>query len=140
MKKILSKVLSGAAAVGAACAAAGVVIVAIAFAIYAFAKTYVGAAGGSAIVALVFAVVLGIGLAVAASKAGGGKKAKKPKHQKHLEPEPANLMGRIMETARERPFVAAAGAVAAGLLALRNPTLVATVLGLINTPPRPRRD
>ena len=137
MKKLLSKVLSGAAAAGAALAAAGVVVVAIAFAIYAFAKTYVGPAGGSAITALVFAAVLGVGLAVAAAQAGGGKKAKKPKH---LEPEPANLMGRIMETARERPFVAAAGAVAAGLLALRNPTLVATVLGLINTPPRPRRD
>lgn len=137
MKKLLSRVLSGAAAAGAACAAAGVIIVAIAFAIYAFAKTYVGPAGGSAVTALVFAVVLGIGLAVAASGASGGGKAKKAKH---VEPEPANLMHRIMETARERPFVAAAGAVAAGLLALRNPTLVATVLGLINTPPRPRRD
>ncbi len=136
MKKLLARVLSGAAAAGAACAAAGVVTVAIAFAIYAFAKEYVGAAGGSAITAAVFAVVLGIGLAIAASGASGGK-AKKPKH---VEPEPANLMNRIMETARERPFVAAAGAVAAGLLALRNPTLVATVLGLINTPPRPRRD
>ena len=56
------------------------------------------------------------------------------------EPEPDSLMGRIMDTARERPFVAAAGAVAAGLLALRNPALVATVLGLINQPHRPRRD
>ena len=137
MKKLFAKVLSGAAAAGAACAAAGVITVAVAFAIYAFAKTYVGPAGGSAITALVFAVVLGVGLAVAASQAGGGKARKKAKQ---LEPEPANLMGRIMETAKERPFVAAAGAVAAGLLALRNPTLVATVLGLINTPPRPRRD
>ena len=134
--KILSRVLSGAAAAGAACAAAGVVTVAVAFAIYAFAKDYVGPAGGSAITAAVFAAVLGIGLAVASSQAGG--KAKKK--AKHAEPEPANLMGRVMETARERPFVAAAGAVAAGLLALRNPTLVATVLGLVNQPPRPRRD
>ena len=133
--KILPRVLAGAAAAGAACAAAGVVTVAVAFAIYAFAKTYVGAAGGSAITALVFAVVLGIGLVVATSKAGPGK----PRKPKHLEREPANLMDRVMETARERPFVAAAGAVAAGLLALRNPTLVATVLGLINPPPRPRR-
>lgn len=137
MKKLFARLLSGAAAAGAACAAAGVVTVAIAFAVYAFAKTYVGPAGGSAIVALVFAAVLGVGLAVTASRAGGDKAKTRAKH---LEPEPANLMGRIMETARERPFVAAAGAVAAGLLALRNPTLVATVLGLVNTPPRPRRD
>lgn len=137
MKKLLARVLSGAAAAGAAAAAAGVITVAIAFAIYAFAKDHVGAAGASAITAGVFALVLGVGLAVAASQASGGK-AKKT--AKHAEPEPANLMNRLMETARERPFAAAAAAVAAGLLSLRNPTLVATVLGLINQPPRPRRD
>ncbi len=136
MKKLLARALSGAAAAGAAFAAAGVITVAIAFAIYAFAKDYVGAAGASAITAGVFALVLGAGLAVAASQASGGK----PKKPKHVEPEPANLVNRLMETARERPLAAAAAAVAAGLVSLRNPTLVATVLGLINQPPRPRRD
>lgn len=136
MKGILSRVLSGAAAAGAAFAAAGVITVAIAFAIYAGAKAYVGPAWASAVVAAVFALVLVIGLAIVASKASGGKPkaAKRP-----VEPEPANAVGRIMEIARERPLTAAAAAVAAGLLSLRNPALVATVLGVLNQPPRPRR-
>ena len=133
---ILQRVLAAAAAAGAALAGAGVVVVALAFALYAFAKTYVGPAGASAITALVVAAALGVGFLLAASKARGPKRVA-PKKAKD-EP-PQTLLERALDTARERPFVAAAGAVAAGLLALRNPALVATVLGLINQPQRPRR-
>ena len=137
---ILQKVMSGAAAAGAAAAAAAVVVVAVAFAIYAFAKDYVGAPGAAAITAAVFAVVLAIGMAVMAGRAKGGDRSKTGKRLRHPEDAPRSLLERALDTAKERPFVAAAGAVAAGLLALRNPALVATVIGLINQPPRPRRD
>ncbi len=134
---MLKRILLAAAAAGAALAAAGVIMVAISYAIFALAKPYVGQAGAAGVVALVYAILLGVGFAVAAS----GAKGKAPKVHKrggHHE-EPGSLMSRVMDTARERPLVAAAGAVAAGLLAIRNPTLVATALGLINQPPRPRR-
>lgn len=131
--------MSGAAAAGAAASAAGVVVVALAFALYALAKDYVGAAGASAITALVFAVVMGLGAALMSSRAKGGKaKPKKGRQTDHAGPR--TLLERAMDTARERPVIAAAGALAAGLLALRNPALVATAIGLINQPPRPRRD
>ena len=56
------------------CAAAGVVVVAVAFAIYAFAKTYLGPAGGSAVTALVFAVgARASGVLLASSAAGKGQ-------------------------------------------------------------------
>ena len=132
--------MSGAVAAGAGAAAAGVIVVSIAFAIYAFAKDYVGAAGAAAITALTFAVVLGLGMAVMGSRAKGGRKSPTHKRLKHPETAPRTMLERALDTAKERPFVAAAGAVAAGLLALRNPALVATVIGLINQPPRPRRD
>lgn len=137
---ILQRVMSGAAAAGAGAAAAAVIVVSVAFAIYAFAKDYVGAAGASAITAAVFALALGIGMAVMRSRAGAGRKSPTQKRLKHPESAPRTLLERALDTAKERPFVAAAGAVAAGLLALRNPALVATVIGLINQPPRPRRD
>lgn len=137
---ILKRVLSGAAAAGAAAAAAAVVVVALAYAIYALAKMWLVPAGAAAVTAAVFAAAMGIGAAVMASGAkgkGGGKAVKKLKHPQD---EPRTLLERALDTARERPVVAAAGALAAGLLALRNPALVATVIGLINQPPRPRRD
>ena len=136
MKKIFGRVLSGAAAAGAAFGAAGALVVALCFALYAFAKTYVGAAGASAVVAAVLAVLLGVGLIVAARGASNAK-AKAAVHK--AEPEPANMVASIMDMARDRPLAAAAAALAAGVLSLRNPTLVATVLGLLNQPRRPRR-
>lgn len=135
--------MSGAAAAGAAAAGGAVITVALAYALYAFAKIWLVPAASAAVVALVFAAAFGIGAAVMAGRARGGHgKAggKTAKHLKHAHEEPRTLLERAMDTARERPVVAAAGALAAGLLALRNPALVATVIGLINQPPRPRRD
>jgi hypothetical protein len=138
---ILQRVMSGAAAAGAAAAGGAVITVALAYALYAFAKIWLVPAASAAVVALVFAAVFGIGAAVMAGKARGGKAGgKTAKHLKNAHEEPRTLLERAMDTARERPVVAAAGALAAGLLALRNPALVATVIGLINQPPRPRRD
>ncbi len=139
---ILQRVMSGAAAAGAAAAGGAVVTVSLAYALYAFAKTWLVPAASAAVVALTFAAVFGIVAAVMAGRARGkaGKGGKAAKPLKHAHDEPRTLLERAMDTARERPVVAAAGALAAGLLALRNPTLVATVLGLINQPPRPRRD
>lgn len=137
---ILQRVMSGAVAAGAGAAAAGVIVVSVAFAIYAGVKPYVGPAAAAAITALVFGVVLGIGVAVMGGRAKGGRKTHAAKRLKHPETAPRTMLERALDTAKERPFVAAAGAVAAGLLALRNPALVATVIGLINQPPRPRRD
>ena len=139
---ILRRVLSGAAAAGAAAAAAAVVVIGLAYALYALAKTWLPPAGAAAVTAAAFALVLGIGAAVMASGAKGKGKAggRAVKKLKHPHDEPRTLMERALDTARERPVVAAAGALAAGLLALRNPALVATVIGLINQPPRPRRD
>ncbi|MET0275066.1 MAG: hypothetical protein ABW360_18920, partial [Phenylobacterium sp.] len=75
-------------------------------------------AGGAAAVAGVFAV-LALVVAFAATR-----KAK----PKPLKDEDQTLTTRLIELARERPLVAAGAAVAAALVALRNPAIITTLL------------
>jgi hypothetical protein len=113
------RILRFAAAIGAVAAAAAVVIVAASFALYAWVKDYLGAAGAAAVVAAVFAMVAVI-IALIATR-----KAVPPRRRG--EPEPS-LPERALQLAKERPLIALAAAAAAGVVVVRNPGLVTALV------------
>ena len=121
---IVQRIVAGAIALGATVAAAGVIVVALAFAIYTVLRDYVGPSGAAAIIAGAFGLALAIGATVMMGR------AKRPKIKPHpLKPEPAStLADRLMGTLSERPVVAVGAALAAGMLAWRNPQMVATMM------------
>ena len=137
---ILKRVLSGAAAAGAVAASAGVAVVAAAFALYALMKEWIGQPGAAAVVALVFALIAGGAAMVAANMAAGEKAAQARAEAKRLAELPQQepgLFERALSLAKERPFMAAGAAVAAGLIAMRNPAMVVTLItGALAKPAR----
>ena len=81
-----------------------------------------GRPGAAAAVALAFALIaalIGFGVAMAAK----GRVRRPP-------PEPS-MAERISQMARERPILAAGGALAAGLIALKNPQVIASIVGAV---------
>ncbi len=71
----------GFVAIAAIATSASVVVVALAFALYALVQPYIGNAGASAVVAGVFALIVGIGGLAAAPAAGkrtGRPRARRP--------------------------------------------------------------
>ena len=121
---MISRLVSFVAALAAMAAAAAVVVVSASFAFYSLLRSYIGPAGAAASVTLVAAIVLGVLALVMFSKAKGPKvKIRKPGE--------GNLTERLTDLVSDRPVVAAGAAVAAGLLAWRNPTLVSTLLRVI---------
>jgi hypothetical protein len=113
------RIAAGAAAVAAAVAAS---VVAAGFALYALLEPRIGAPGAAAIVALILALVAAIaGLILT--------RAPRPKRGA-AEPEPG-LAERVIEIARTKPILAAAGAIAAGVIAWRNPALVGVVMAAL---------
>lgn len=114
----LKKVLRLLAAIAATAAAAAVCVIAAAFALYALARVYIGPAGAAAVVAGT-AALLALILAFVITR----KATPKP-----LKGEDQNLAAKLVELARERPIVAAAAAVAAGLVLARNPKIVSTMI------------
>ena len=119
---MIRRVLLSIVAACAMGAAASIVVVAAAFALYAFLELRLGRPGAAAIVALVFAAIAAlIGLLI--SLAAQGKRRRPP-------PEPT-LTERLTEMARERPIIAAGGALAAGLIALKNPQVVVSIISAV---------
>ena len=119
---MIGRIVSFVVALAAAAAAAAVLIVSAAYAFYALVRTYLGPAGASACLTLAAAIVLGA-LAVFMF---GRSKGPKPKARDGKAAD--GLAERLMGLVSDRPAVAASAAVAAGLLAWRNPTLVSTLL------------
>jgi len=135
---ILEKTLTTLAAAAAIVAAVAVSVVAGAFALYAVLLPTVGAAGAAALVAAAFAVVAVVGALIMMRKAEGGRSgdaAKAPPAS-----DPFQLAERALEMVKERPVLTAAAAIAAGVIAFRNPALVTIVakafMDLKQTPPR----
>jgi hypothetical protein len=91
---------------------AGVVVIALAYALFALARPYVGPAGGAAIVAGAAALLIGlIGLTFALM-------GRRPKRKTN---EPESVTERIVDFVKSKPITAVGGAIAAGILAIRNP-------------------
>lgn len=117
---ILKKAILYVSAVSALGAAAVVVVVALAFTLYAAVLPSVGpawaaacVAGAAALLMVVCALVLLI-------------KAHPPKFGKQAEER--DTLTRLIDLAREKPIVAASAIIGASLVALKNPKIVATVL------------
>jgi hypothetical protein len=98
---------------------AGVLVVALAYAEFALAKPYVGVAGASGVVAGSAALFIGL-LGLILVNAG------KPPKRKPSEPQ--SVVDRLMDFIRQRPVTALGGAIAAGILAIRNPTYLGAVI------------
>jgi hypothetical protein len=134
---IARRILFAVIALAAAAAAAAVTVVAAAFAGYALLRQVMTPAEAGGLVALIAALACALGAFIA------GRQAKvpmfTPRQGRRAPPPPETLIDRVVETARERPFVAAGAAVAAGLLALANPALVTAVMRAFVSPRPPRR-
>ncbi len=110
---MVRRVILTLAAAVAFTAAAGVFVVALAFALYAWVEPYVGRAGGAAIVAGVAALLLVLGALIAGAAAKG-------RRRKIVAPA-SGAADRVMRFLREKPVVAISAALGAGFLAIRNP-------------------
>ena len=114
----MRRVLTGAASVAAVGTAAGVAVVAAAMALFHLSQDIMGSAGAYAVVALAAALVAVIGGLLGNFSF---KRAPKPPP----EPTLADTVGRMV---RERPFLSAGAAIAAGLIAMKNPGVAGAVL------------
>ena len=132
---MIGRLVSFVIALSAAAAAAGVLVVSAAFAFYALLRTYIGPSGAAACVFLAAAIVVGALAAFMFSRAKG------PKPKPAKAGAESGLVERLTTMVSDRPVVAASAAVAAGLLAWRNPALISTLLRLADTglPDRKRR-
>lgn len=109
---MIRRVLLAVAALCAFATAVAVAVVALAFALYALLVTELGPPGAAAVVAAAAAVLAGLGALMLTLRGRAPP------------PEPT-LLDRVTQIARERPILAAGGALLAGLVALKNPKLAA---------------
>jgi hypothetical protein len=112
---VIKRVVLWVIAISAIAAAVGVMLVASAFALYAGLVPGLGEPGAAAVVAAVAAVFV----------AGAGVVAGLRARARHEPPSQPSLIETLGGIARERPMLAAGGALLAGLVALKNPKLAA---------------
>lgn len=131
---IFEKTLMTLAAAAAIAAAAAVSVVSAAFALYAVLVPLVTPAGAAAIVAAVAALIVAVAGMIAARKVEG--------HRSHNQAPPQggfDMTGRIVEIVRDRPIMSIGIGLAAGIFALKNPTLTAAVAKAFLDPKPPQR-
>ena len=98
---------------------AGVIVIALAYALFALVRPYWGPAGAAAAVAGAAALLIGlIGLTFALL---GRRPRRKPSP-------PESVTDRVVEFVKSKPITSVAGAVAAGVLAIRNPGYLGSVI------------
>ena len=125
---MIGRIVSFVVALSAMAAASCVLVVSASFAFYALVRTYVGPSGAAAFVTLAAALVLAILALVMFGRA--------KKFVGKQEGEDGGIVGKLTGLLGDRPIVAAGAAVAAGLLAWRNPALVSTILRATASQPR----
>jgi len=130
---LLRRIGLGLAAASIAATSAAVIVVALAFTLYALVRPALGPAGGAAVVAAAAALLLVLAAASLAMAGRGAKPAKIVPHGK----DPA---ARLINFIREKPVTAVAGALGVGFLAIRNPRyLGAAVRSFLEGRPTPRK-
>jgi hypothetical protein len=120
---IFEKTLMTLAAAGAIAAAAPLGVLSAAFALHAVLQPMIGAAGAAAVVAAVAALIVAIAGLLAARKAEG-RHAHRPTQGA---PQDFDFTSRIVDIVKDRPLLSIGAALAAGVFALKNPTLTAAV-------------
>ncbi|WP_421739768.1 hypothetical protein [Caulobacter sp.] len=111
------------AAAAAIAAAAAVGVFAAAFALYAVVQTYLGPAGAAAVVAAVAALIVAVAGLVAARKAD----QRQAPRQGAAPQDSFGFAEKVVEIVKDRPLLSIGAALAAGVFALKNPTLTAAV-------------
>ncbi len=115
---MLHKAMMAAAALAAMAVAAATGVISLAFALYALLRGPIGPAGASASVAGVCTLAIAIAGLIAAR--GGEERAE--------DAEQLGLVERLLDLVRDKPMASAGVALAAGLLAIRNPAVIGVVL------------
>lgn len=121
---IFEKTLMTLAAAAAIAAAAAVGVFAAAFALYAVVQTYLGSAGAAAVVAAVAALIVAIAGLVAARKVDHRPS---PRQGAAAPQDSFGFAEKVVEIVKDRPLLSIGAALAAGVFALKNPTLTAAV-------------
>lgn len=120
---ILKKAIFYATGVAAISAAASVCVVALALALHAALSPHVGPAWAAAAVAGAAALLIAILAAVLLTQGKGPKPLKKIEER--------DLTSRLIELAREKPWVAAGAVAAAAAVVMKNPKITAAVLSAV---------
>ena len=130
---MLRRLLLGLVAAAALATSASVVVVALAFALYALVEPSVGRAGAAAIVAGGAAVLIALlGIVI-----GAAARSRRPKARP---PVAGSVAERIFNFVREKPLMAVSAAVGAGFMAVRNPNYVgAAIRAFLDGRPPPKR-
>jgi len=114
---IFTRILMAFVAIAAICASVTVTVFAAAFALFALVQPYVGAAGGGAVLAGVFAVIaLIVGLIAM------------PRRRRRRGDGPSGVAEDLMDLVRDKPMASAGVALAAGIMAMRNPRVITEVI------------
>ena len=134
MKAILRKIIVALIGAAVLAASAGVLVVALAMALYALLRPYLGAAGAAAAVVLAAAVLMAIvGLVLE-------RWILKPSRHKGKPEDEQDLLQKLIGMAQERPMIAAGALIGAIFLAIRNPALTAVVVkAFLDPKPRPSK-
>jgi len=118
---IFRRVLFALTAAATLAAAAGVIVVALAFALYALTEPYLGRAGAAGAVALVTAFLIGlVGLVLAILG--------RERRSRVVAPPSGGVLERTVAFLSQRPVMSAAAALGAGLIAARNPKYLGEAL------------
>ena len=131
---IFEKTLMTLAAAAAIAAAAAVAVVSAAFAIYAVLAPLVTAAGAAAIVAAVAALIVAIAGMLAARKVESRHQNSQQSPQQGFD-----MTSRVIEIVRDKPLMSIGIGLAAGIFALKNPTLTASLAKAFLDPKPPQR-
>jgi len=131
---IFEKTLMTLAAAAAIAAAAAVGVFAAAFALYAVVETWLGPAGAAAVVAAVAALIVAIAGLIAARKVEQGQPPRAG-----AAPEPFSFAEKVVDIVKDRPLLSIGAGLAAGIFALKNPTLTAAVFKAFMEPRQPPR-
>jgi hypothetical protein len=134
VKTIIRKVIVALIAGAVMAAAAGVLVVSAAFALFALLRGYVGGPGAAALTALAAAVLMAL---VAFGFEAWAQSAKKAKPGQPAASD-QDMLARLIGMAQDKPVIAAGALVGAIFLAIRNPALTAIVVKtFLDRKPRP---
>ena len=127
---ILRKIILAIVAAAAILASSAVFVVAAAYALFALVRDPLGPAGAAGVVCLAAAILIGLVGLIAAMSLRGGKKKTTPGAD-------GGLLDQLFELARERPIVSTGALIAAAIVGLRNPAVLAGVVKMLLGQKRP---
>ncbi len=130
---IVGRTIAAVTAAVALATATMLCVAAAACALFWVLEPLVGRAGAAALLAGLLALIVAICVLIAVSRSSHpGRHAPQPGHTDFA------FVDRIIDMAKDRPLLSLGAALAAGLIAIRNPALVATIVAAFMDRPKPR--